>query len=120
MITEQEYVKEIKSITYDLVEEAMEQNDNESEAAMEAIHDHLLHELVNSQQWVIYTAYNLPVLQHSKNADYMIDNIGDANEVLEERGLDGLHNALAYWAMYGDISETLEASLEEYEDQLNN
>ena len=114
---EHDYTQQIDAIANDLVREAMEQSDNDRDAAEELINDSLLHETIDGHQWVIYCAHNLSVLQYSHNDEYMLDNLGEdsAVEALKSGGLAGLHTALAYWAMYADVQEQLESALDEYE-----
>lgn len=113
MITYNVYYKEVQSIAKELVLEALEQCDNDSEQALELINDSLLHEWIDGHEWVIYNCYHLPIIQHSSNADYMEDNLGADYAVseLKEKGLSGLHCALAYWAMYADIQDILEDTM---------
>ena len=82
-----------------------------AEAVEEAINDSILHETIDGHEWIIYYSYNLDILQHSANEDYMIDNLGGASEVLESSGLQGLHQALAYWALYADVQEAIQEQL---------
>jgi len=118
LTTEYEYTQEINGIAANLVCEAMQDNDNDREAAEEAINDHLLHETIDGHQWVIYNGYNMDVMKYSRNEDYYIDNFGDedAGQALKERGLSGLHNVIAFWAMYADVQEQLETAFDELEE----
>lgn len=104
-LTNTEYQDEIKSLAETVVEEAKERDPDNWQDEISDV----LHEWIDGHQWVIYNAYNLDVLQHSSNPDYYIDNFGedDAVHVLKERGVSGLHNVLAYGAMYGDVSDKL-------------
>ena len=111
-----EYWKEINNIAETIAEEAMEQSGNDTTEAKEIINDSLLHETIDGHQWVIYYSYNLDVLKHSDNEEYMIDNLGGASEVLDSSGLNGLHSALAYWAMYADVQEIIRDKLDIIED----
>ena len=115
--TEYEYTKEIGGIAANLVCEAMQDNDNDREAAEEAINDHLLHETIDGHQWVIYYAYNMPVIQFSNNAEYMVDNFGGeaVEAAVKEGGMSGLHTAVAFWAMYADVQEQLDSAFDELE-----
>lgn len=116
--TEYEYTKEIEGIAANLVCEAMQDNDNDREAAEEAINDHLLHETIDGHQWVIYYAYNMPVIQFSNNAEYMVDNFGGeaVEAAVKEGGMSGLHTAVAFWAMYADVQEQLDNAFDELEE----
>ena len=112
-----EYWKEIKSLAEQIAEETMENNDNDREEAEEAINDHVLHETIDSHQWVIYYCYNLQVMNHSNNSDYMVDNFGSeyAGDILKESSIENLHTAIAFWAMDADVQEYLEDALDALE-----
>ena len=112
--TSSEYHKEIGDLAANLYTEALEQNDNDHDLAAEAIHDHLLHELVDSHQWVIYTYSNELVERFSDNAEafkdvYDNESIG---AIVADKGLDALKPIIAYFAMYQDLSEAI-SELEE-------
>ena len=107
--TSSEYHKEISDLAADLYSELLEQNDNDHDLAVEAIHDSLLHEVVDSHQWVIYTYSNELVEQFSANAEafkdvYDNESIG---ALVADRGLEALKPIIAYFAMYQDISEAI-------------
>ena len=119
-ITEKKYNKEVQSIAQCIV------NDNkadyeDSEALEEAINDTLLHEAIDSHMWIIYYYYNLDVYQHSDNRDYYMDNLGGdcMVESLKQGGLQGLHQALAFWCLYADVQEALSGILTEMNDATN-
>ena len=116
----QEYYSEVNAIAEALVSEAMADHDNDAEQAMEDINDSRLHETVDGHQWVIYYNHNLSVIEHSGNSDYMIDNIGidSAGEALKNGGLNGLHQALAYCALYADVYELLQDKMDDFVDSL--
>ena len=82
----------------------MERCDNDRDEAEELINDSLLRETIDGHEWIIYYSYNLDVIQHSDNEDYMIDNFGidEAGFILKDKGLSGLHSAIAFWALYAD------------------
>lgn len=117
-ITSAQYWNEVNSLAQMIAEEAMQQADNDRSDAEELINDSLLHETIDGHQWIIYYAYNLDVYQHSDNSSYMIDNIGGASEILEEKGLNGLHCALAFWALYADVQEKIADALDEVENNI--
>lgn len=117
-ISNTDYWKEVSALAASIAEEAMTECNNDLDDAQEMINDRLLHETIDGHQWVIYYAYNLDVLQHSSNTDYMIDNLGteSAGHVLEENGLSGLYSALAFWALYADVQDKLEGALQAIAD----
>ena len=119
-ITSSQYWNEIQSMAVSIAEDAMLHCDNNRDDAEELINDSLLHETIDGHNWVIYYAYNLDVYQYSDNSDYYIDNFGgdDAAFVLKERGLDGLHQALAFWALYADVQEKIGEALDGVESNI--
>ena len=113
----QEYWKEVKDIADIIVCEAMQDNDNDREAAEEDINDSRLHETIDGHQWIIYYSYNLDVIKYSDNEDYYSDNFGGEAlaSSLEEGGLDTLHCHIAFWALYADVQDMINTVLDEYE-----
>lgn len=118
-ITCSQYWKEIDAITEEMCWDALNETKALDEAS-EQIFDYRLHELVDSHQWVIYNYYNQFVMQHSNNVDYMVDNFGSesAGDILKERGLNVLHNSIAFWCMYADISDKVQDTLEKLDNEL--
>ena len=112
-----EYWNEIETLADTVVEQAIKDSDNDIEDAMDRALD-LLHEVVDGHQWIIYNSYNLDVIKWSRNEDYGIDHFG--TEWLEKelkKGLDALHNAVAFWAFYADISEKVYGDLSRLESE---
>jgi len=107
--TSTEYHREISDLADDLYSEALEQNDNDHDMAIEAIHDHLLHEIVDGHQWVIYTYSNELVEQFSANAEAFKDYYDNESigALVADQGLDALKPIIAYFAMYQDIIDHL-------------
>jgi hypothetical protein len=104
-----EYHREIKDLADSLYTEALDQNDNDHDLAVEAIHDQLLHELVDGHQWVIYTYSSELVERFSDNAEafkdvYDNESIG---ALVTDQGLDAVKPIIAYFAMYQDVSDRL-------------
>ena len=107
--TSTEYYREISDLAESLYSEALEQNDNDHDMTIEAIHDRLLPETVDGHQWVIYTYSNELVERFSANAEafkdcYDNESIG---ALVADQGLDALKPIIAYFAMYQDISDRL-------------
>lgn len=106
-ITNHDYWKEIREIASDLIKDIREENPafNDDEL-LDECHDRL-YEIIDSHQWVIYYGYNLSVLEHSDNREFMIEHNGEdyASDCLKAGGLDGLHYHLAYWAMFADVND---------------
>lgn len=108
MITNKEYWDEVRSLAYGVCEDAYDGADSAQD--YEETLSEMLFETIDGHQWVIYCAYNLPVLQLSDNAEYMIDNFGEDSvaDSFKRGGLSGLHTALAFWAMYADVQEEIQ------------
>ena len=113
-----QYWEEISAIAESIVSETMSECDNDREAAEELVQDTRLHETIDGHQWVIYCAYNLDVLKHSDNESYFEDNIGGADHILKDGGIDQLHTVMAFYAMYADVQEKLSDAFDEYEEKL--
>ena len=115
-----QYWSEVQSLAVTIAEDAMAQCDNNRDEAEELINDSLLFETIGAHQWVIYNAYNLDVLQYSGNSDRYVDEFGvdDAAIVLKESGLNGLHQALAFWALYADVLERIADALDGVESKI--
>ena len=120
-MNKQDYYDEVYAIAEALVSEAMADHDNDAEQAMEEINDSRLHETIDGHQWIIYYNYNLGIIEHSSNDNYMIDNLGldSAGEALQSGGLNGLHQAVAYWALYADVYELLQDKMDDFVDALD-
>lgn len=125
-ITNTVYWAEVASLATSIVQDAADRTDCNTvdtfdrDTVQDQIFDTVLHETIDGHQWVIYYAYNLDVLQHSDNEDYMIDQFGndEAGCVLKDRGLSGLHSVLAYWALYADVTDRISEALDDYESSL--
>lgn len=109
-ITQHEYWKEVESISNELQSEALqelldggaEREDIDSNQIWEIMADRL-HETIDGHQWIIYTYYNYQVLQHSPNDGYSAENFGTESIVDKSGNLNTA--ALAFGALYGDVSE---------------
>ena len=100
MKMEKTYKIEIAKLAEEVIEEAKQRATNAEE--IEEIARELLFEFVEAHKYAIYNKYHLPILEISENAEYMIDNVGGAEEALKKGGLSGLHAELAFWAIYAD------------------
>lgn len=126
-LTSSQYYIECENTASLIVEQAIEalQCDNEEvteDSINDKIFDYVLHENIDSHEYVIYYAYHLPILQISSNDDYMIENIGSdcLEHELRNNGLSGLHMALTYWAFYADVCEYLNDQINEQLEKLEN
>ena len=117
-ITNSQYWNEVQSLAVSIAKDAMSHCDNNRDEAEELITDSLMHETIGAHQWVIYNAYHLDLLQYSDNSDHYIDNFGadDTALILKERGLNGLHQDLAFYALFADVQEKIKDALDEIEE----
>ena len=104
----------IEQINYKLESGDLELDKSEIE---DFVNDSALHEIIDGSEFVIYNHHNLNVIKFSDNDEYAIDNFGSewAGSTLKEGGLSGLHNGIAFWALYADVQECLNDHLEELE-----
>jgi len=120
-ITQNDYNTEIKSIAECMVEAAFNEYDEVEtiEQAEELINDTLLHETIDSHQWIIYYSYNDDVIRYSDNADAYQDIYSneDVGAMIVDKGLDNFGIVRAYWAMYTDVQEQLQEALDSYEGE---
>ena len=107
------------SVIYMLNKAIQCQQVNDKDDLEELLNDRVLHEVIDGCEWVIYNRHHLPIIQYSKNDEYMLDNFGsDSLEAsLKENGLSGLHSAMAFWALYADVSERVHDILSDYESE---
>ena len=120
-ITQSSYTQEIKDIAGELVNEAMTEHDNDQDIASDQIHDYMLHETIDGHGWVIYTYKASLVADYSDNYEayqdvYDNESIGD---IVSKGGLDAMIPVIAYFAMYQDVSETLEDAFSDYCEALD-
>ena len=113
----QEYWAEVNELADTIACEAMQDCENDREAAEETIWDTRLHETIDSHQWVIYSSYNLDVIKYSDNEDYYSDHFGDdaLAHSLKQGGLDMLHCHIAFWALYADVTDKISDALDQYD-----
>ena len=115
MITASQYWKEVEATAARVIARAQDESEDGGDL-MEVINDTILHEEIDGHEWIIYNAsYNLDVIHYTESVDYYIDNFGvdAAGEELKARGLQGLHTAIAFWAMYADVYSELINRLED-------
>lgn len=122
----QQYNQEVQSLAKAIVQDVLDSLDIEGlqpEQVQDLFDENLYdttHEAIDSHEYIIYTAYHLPILQYSDNANYMVEELGNeiAGEVFHDKGLDGLHQALAYWAMLADTQEAIHELQDDIEEKI--
>lgn len=126
-LTSSTYFTEVSKTANYIVTLAIEslELDNEEineENLNDRIQDHILYEQIDSHEYNIYYCYHLPIIMFSTNPDYCVDNFG-SDFLIEDlkKGIQSLHNTLAYWAFYADVSDLIgdeiQDALSSIEDQ---
>lgn len=124
-----EYWKGIRDLAKDVVSEVADDvfsnNDNRDldyieECIKENIWDYALFEYIDQDAWVLYPKYHMSVMEHTDNIDNLIDSFGveDAGQILKDKGLDGLHTAIVFWAIYADVVGIIDETITEYMESL--
>ena len=108
MLSRQEYHKEINEIALDLWNKALEDANDDKDEAQDLVHE-WIHELVDGHHWVIYNYYHNLILHHSSNDEAYLDVYDDASlgQLVKDKGVDGLHTTMAYFAMSQDIQDSI-------------
>lgn len=96
-VLRQEYWEAVRQIARDSIHEARESGRDVSD---------VVHEAVDSSYWVIYTHANLQVLRFTENDEAAAD-IGGLDEILRDRGVSGLYQILAFYALRADVEEQI-------------
>lgn len=65
----------------------------------------VLHELVDGSEWIIYNARAVRVLVYSPNED----EVEHQDEIVRGKGIWAIFTQAAFWAMYADVRDELEA-----------
>lgn len=124
-----EYWKGVRDLAKDVVSEVADDvfSNNDSrdldyieECIKENIWDYALFEFIDQDEWVIYPKYHMSVMEHTDNIDNLIDSFGveDAGQILKDKGLDGLHTAIVFWAIYADVVGIIDETITEYMESL--
>ena len=120
IITHSSYNKEIRDLAESIVGTAFNEYDEvtDRESAEELINDTLLHETIDGHQWIIYYYGNDKVLEFTDNYDAYKDVYSDEDlgALVADKGLEGAKTAIAYFDMYQDFSELLEAALDKWDE----
>lgn len=90
----------------DIANECVTEAEGDSDRAQE-----LIHEAVDSHQWIIYTYFNGIVLEHSSNRGAYFENYG----ALGANSYSDAMIKMAFAAMHQDVCECLEDALNAYE-----
>ena len=79
-----------------------------------------LHELAGSLEIAIYNHHHLPILQYSMYADEFADEFGAecAGDILKDKGLNGLHAAVAEYCIWGDLNDWINDEAEDYVESI--
>jgi hypothetical protein len=75
-----------------------------------------LHELAGSLEIAIYYHHHLPIIQYSTYSDEFVCEFGAecAGDILKDKGLNGLHAAIAEYCIWGDLNDRINDEVEDY------
>jgi hypothetical protein len=108
-LTEREYWKEIKALAEAIVDETAEERGEERSADLLDAAFEKAHEVVDGHEWIIYYAYNLDVIKHTRNEDAWED-LG--LEQFEGKSFRDICTVVAFWAMLRDVEAEISEILE--------
>tara|TARA_R110002020_G_scaffold190519_2_gene390042 strand:- start:208 stop:588 length:381 start_codon:yes stop_codon:yes gene_type:complete len=97
-ITYRDYWQQVASLADDAAETVRDYPEDEGG---QNVHD-VIHELVDSHQWIIYYHHNLAVMEHTDNGAALMDEMGADGLT----GADSWHEVcvrFAWWAFSADV-----------------
>lgn len=120
-----EYRNIVKGIAANIVAIAMEEeldtfgyNEDDKTIDIQALlefiqNKDLIHEQVDSSQYLIYNRYHSDILKYSDNDNALLDEnlgdcLGDCTSFLD------VASQFAYWALYRDVCDELNENVDEY------
>jgi hypothetical protein len=123
-ITFSQYWTEIQDTAENIISEVLsyhfENECTDVDQVQDIINDTALHESIDGHQWVIYYTYNMDVIKHSDNEDYMLDNFGAGHVSASlKEGLSTLHSHIAFWALYADVSDKIHSLIDQMVEDHN-
>ena len=110
--TPTEYRNDCRELATSILEQCVEYNPEATSDELREAVDEYLHESVDGHQSVIYTWRAQLVLAHSSNDDYAVTEFGAESITQASGGINW--SALAYGAMFADVSEHLWPLFEEH------
>ena len=115
-ITEKEYWAEVRSTAESIFEEVREDEgiDTEPDDLRDPLGDRL-RETIDGHEWVVYTWKAQQILSISPNDAYSIEEFG-CEQVVQDGTLNW--SALAFGALYADVSDVLWQLHSDWEDEL--
>ena len=82
----------------------------------------IIHEWVDGDSWIIYTFYYDQIMRFSANDDAYLDvyNPEDLGNLIIDKGLDGVNQARAFFALEADVRDVIHDMKDDLEEQLEN
>lgn len=104
----------IKSTAESILEDIIDQEGLDVDAVTDALYD-AVSEQAGNTEIAIYTHHHLNVLAHSKYAEEFCNEFGNkyAGQILADRDLSGLQEAIAVFCIEADIREWLSSNAED-------
>ena len=118
-LKQKSYNEGVKSLASDIIEECISYGSDLND---------IIHESVDGDSWIIYTFYYDQIMRFSANDDAYLDvyNPEDLGNLIIDKGLDGVNQARAFFALESDVrhaiynmKDDLEEQLENLQDELN-
>jgi hypothetical protein len=108
-ITQSVYWKQVKALAQECIKEA-----GRSSTADRDLYE-IVHEMVDSHEWVIYTRFHHQILQHTdQDVAALFEDMGGPDL---SKGWDNVVTQAAYLALEGDVLEAI-SRLERADDSL--
>jgi hypothetical protein len=125
-ISNTEFHTEVSSIVASIIDEVESCIKSEDPEAIldhnywfDVANDCIIHDTIDSHQWVIYTHKAQQVCILSDKTDEVInEELVDANDCIVNGGLSRLYTALAYWALYFEVQDLLSDAIQKRIDTL--
>lgn len=102
-ITDSKYWKEVQSIIDSVYDEVEQHGGNGYNLASQMVENH---------EWIVYYKYAYDILKCSDNEDVISDLGYDLNVMHEQKGLDGMLNTIAYYALLADVCQDMLLGIE--------
>lgn len=110
--SEMDYRKTVEQVAKECFDEAVEASGPDKDRIRDDAFDRV-HEAVDSNYWITYTARALDVLKWSRNDDAIFDE-GDGLHGVSS--MSDVYTQAAFWAMRADVISELEDLIDNYEE----
>lgn len=113
-LTLQEYDTGVRAIALDIWNQALDHFKVGGEPTKEEIIDTIfdygyIHEAVDQDEWIIYTAFHEDVIKHSSHPDAYLDLYcnEDLGHMVSVGGIEEITLVRAFWALEHDVTQAI-------------